>query len=142
MHQSPATLASCSRAHCTPRAVNALNHPLQRVALSIDFVGLRLSGLPGTSRCTYGLGLSLFPTGLRLTSVFASRGSQVKIGISHALAQSTKLSIFEERMTTLTDQAVELPKMLAATGMYMYAPAVSHPSLSAPPSPFPPAAAV
>ena len=40
----------------------------------------------------------------------------MKIGISHALAQSTKLSIFEERLVTLTEQAVELPKMLAATG--------------------------
>lgn len=57
--------------------------------------------------------------------------SQVKIGISYALAQSTKLSIFEERMTTLTDQAVELPKMLAATGVYARAArAVSHQALA------------
>jgi uncharacterized Rmd1/YagE family protein len=66
--------------------------------------------------------------------------SQVKIGISYALAQSTKLSIFEERMTTLTDQAVELPKMLAATGVYARAArAVSRPSLAHPT--FSPAAA-
>ena len=43
-------------------------------------------------------------------------GWQVKKAISYALAQSTKLSIFEERISTHTEEAVQLPQMLAATG--------------------------
>jgi len=44
------------------------------------------------------------------------KNAQVKKAISYALGQSTKLSIFEERISTHTEEAVELPKMLADTG--------------------------
>ena len=42
--------------------------------------------------------------------------AQVKLAISYALAQSTKLSFFEERIKQQTEETVDLPRMLAATG--------------------------
>lgn len=40
----------------------------------------------------------------------------VKLGISHAVAQSTKLCSFEERMSETMQEALPVPKTMAATG--------------------------
>lgn len=40
----------------------------------------------------------------------------VKLGISHAVAQSTKLCSFEERMSETMQEALPVPKMMATTG--------------------------
>lgn len=40
----------------------------------------------------------------------------VKLAISHAIAQSTKLCLFEERMAKTMLQAHHIPKRLALTG--------------------------
>ena len=40
----------------------------------------------------------------------------IKLAISHAIAQSTKLSYFEERMNTQMEEARDVPKRLALTG--------------------------
>lgn len=58
----------------------------------------------------------IYTYGLVVNSVRACLSLQVKKAISYALGQSTKLSIFEERISTHTEEAVELPKMLADTG--------------------------
>ena len=45
-----------------------------------------------------------------------SGGHMVKLAISHAIAQSTKLSFFEETMATQMEEAKDVPKRLALTG--------------------------
>lgn len=40
----------------------------------------------------------------------------IKLAISHAIAQSTKLSFFEETMATQMEEAKDVPKRLALTG--------------------------
>lgn len=40
----------------------------------------------------------------------------IKLAISHAIAQSTKLSFFEENMATQMDEAKDVPRRLALTG--------------------------
>ena len=40
----------------------------------------------------------------------------IKLAISHAIAQSTKLSFFEENMATQMEEAKDVPKRLALTG--------------------------
>lgn len=40
----------------------------------------------------------------------------IKLAISHAIAQSTKLSYFEETMATQMEEAKDVPKRLALTG--------------------------
>lgn len=45
-----------------------------------------------------------------------TRDHMVKLAMSHAIAQSTKLSFFEERMTHTMDQAQYIPRKLAMTG--------------------------
>lgn len=42
--------------------------------------------------------------------------SQVKLAISYALAQSTKLSFFEERIQQHSEETMEMPATLARTG--------------------------
>ncbi|KAK3252351.1 hypothetical protein CYMTET_38351 [Cymbomonas tetramitiformis] len=57
------------------------------------------------------------------TIVFAMamlKNTQVRLATSYALAQSTKLSIFEERITKHTAIAMELPRMLAEDGTITY----------------------
>lgn len=41
---------------------------------------------------------------------------QVKLAISHALAQSTKLAVYEERLQQIVHSTAHLPEMLATTG--------------------------
>jgi uncharacterized Rmd1/YagE family protein len=40
--------------------------------------------------------------------------SQVRLAISHALAQSTKLSVYEERVRALIEESKQLPQVRAA----------------------------
>jgi uncharacterized Rmd1/YagE family protein len=40
----------------------------------------------------------------------------IKLAISHAIAQSTKLSFFEETMATQMEEAKDVPGRLAKTG--------------------------
>ena len=40
----------------------------------------------------------------------------IKLAISHAIAQSTKLSFFEENMATQMEEAKDVPRRLAYTG--------------------------
>jgi uncharacterized Rmd1/YagE family protein len=40
----------------------------------------------------------------------------IKLAISHAIAQSTKLSFFEENMATQMEEAKDVPRRLALTG--------------------------
>jgi uncharacterized Rmd1/YagE family protein len=40
----------------------------------------------------------------------------IKLAMSHAIAQSTKLSFFEERMQDTMQEAVDVPRRLALTG--------------------------
>lgn len=40
----------------------------------------------------------------------------IKLSISHALAQSTKLSVYEERVVAIVEQTRDLPERLATTG--------------------------
>lgn len=52
-----------------------------------------------------------------VTLSYAMAGdSMVKISIAHALAQSTKLCVYEERVSTLASETKHLPEELAATG--------------------------
>lgn len=40
----------------------------------------------------------------------------IKLSISHALAQSAKLSVYEERVMEIVESTKDLPETLAATG--------------------------
>lgn len=40
----------------------------------------------------------------------------IKLSISHALAQSAKLSVYEERVMEIVENTKDLPETLAATG--------------------------
>lgn len=40
----------------------------------------------------------------------------IKLSISHALAQSAKLSVYEERVIQIVESTKDLPEALAATG--------------------------
>ena len=40
----------------------------------------------------------------------------VKLSVSHALAQSTKLSVYEYRVVAIVDETKDLPEVLASTG--------------------------
>ena len=40
----------------------------------------------------------------------------IKLAISHAIAQSTKLSFFEENMANQMEEAKDVPRRLAYTG--------------------------
>lgn len=46
----------------------------------------------------------------------------IKLSISHALAQSAKLSVYEERVMEIVESTKDLPETLAATGEASRAP--------------------
>jgi uncharacterized Rmd1/YagE family protein len=48
--------------------------------------------------------------------------TQVKLAISYALAQSTKLSLHERRVTQMVLETKHLPESLAATGKVALSP--------------------
>ena len=47
----------------------------------------------------------------------------IKLSISHALSQSTKLCVFEERVLEIVASTKDLPEILASTGEMLWCPA-------------------
>lgn len=52
----------------------------------------------------------------RLQGIKSSRDVRVKLAISYALSQSTKLAIFEERVIHMVLETKNLPEALAESG--------------------------
>jgi uncharacterized Rmd1/YagE family protein len=50
--------------------------------------------------------------------VHAAGDPSIKLSISHALSQSTKLCVFEERVLEIVASTKDLPESLASTGTF------------------------
>lgn len=59
---------------------------------------------------------SLFPLAPKKVNYRLAKDHLLKLSISHALAQSTKLTVYEERVVEIVESTKELPVILATTG--------------------------
>ena len=70
----------------------------------------------GSSHCSFPPPRPPAPPPLPPVNYRLRNDHLIKLSISHALAQSAKLSVYEERVIEIVESTKDLPETLAATG--------------------------